>query len=55
MVRGLREFLIDIIVIVIVVDNGGSIGKIRDEMDILVLGDIRNVIVVLSDFELVLS
>lgn len=53
-VRGFREFLIDIIVIVIVVDNGGSMGKIRDVMDILVFGDICNVIVVLSDLELIL-
>lgn len=55
MARGLREFPIDITAIVTVADNGGSTGKIRDEMDIPAPGDIRNVIAALSDSESVLS
>ena len=51
----LREFPIDITAIVTVADNGGSTGKIRDEMDIPAPGDIRNVIAALSDSESVLS
>ncbi len=55
MARVLREFPIDITAIVTVADNGGSTGKIRDEMDIPAPGDIRNVIAALSDSESVLS
>ena len=39
-----REYPIDITAIVTVVDDGGSTGKIRSEMDIPAPGDIRNVI-----------
>ena len=53
--RGLREFPIDITAIVTVADDGGSTGKIRNEMDIPAPGDIRNVIAALSDSESVLT
>lgn len=53
--RGLREFPIDITAIVTVADDGGSTGKIRNEMNIPAPGDIRNVIAALSDSESVLT
>lgn len=49
--RGLKDFPIDITTIVTVADDGGSTGKIRNEMDIPAPGDIRNVISALSDSE----
>ena len=52
--RGLREYPIDITAIVTVADDGGSTGKIRDEMSIPAPGDIRNVIA-LSDAEPILE
>ncbi|WP_226386022.1 gluconeogenesis factor YvcK family protein [Staphylococcus sp. Marseille-Q1834] len=53
--RGLREYPIDITAIVTVADDGGSTGKIRNEMDIPAPGDIRNVIAALSDVEPILE
>lgn len=53
--RGLRNFPIDITAIVTVADDGGSTGKIRNEMDIPAPGDIRNVIAALSDGEPILQ
>ncbi|PNZ71131.1 YvcK family protein [Staphylococcus croceilyticus] len=53
--RGLREYPIDITAIVTVADDGGSTGKIRNEMDIPAPGDIRNVIAALSDAEPILE
>lgn len=49
--RGLKTFPIDITAIVTVADDGGSTGKIRDEMDIPAPGDVRNVLAALSDVE----
>ncbi|CAD7360402.1 MULTISPECIES: gluconeogenesis factor YvcK family protein [Staphylococcus] len=49
--RGLKSFPIDITAIVTVADDGGSTGKIRSEMDIPAPGDVRNVLVALSDVE----
>lgn len=49
--RGLKSFPIDITAIVTVADDGGSTGKIRDEMDIPAPGDVRNVLAALSDVE----
>lgn len=49
--RGLKDYPIDITAIVTVADDGGSTGKIRNEMDIPAPGDIRNVIAALSDTE----
>ncbi|MCU5745849.1 YvcK family protein [Staphylococcus sp. SQ8-PEA] len=53
--RGLKQFPIDITTIVTVADDGGSTGKIRNEMDIPAPGDIRNVISALSETEPVLK
>ena len=51
LLRGLKEFTSNITAIVTVADNGGSSGKLRDELDILPPGDIRNCIVALADQE----
>ena len=53
--RGLKGYPIDITTIVTVADDGGSTGKIRNEMDIPAPGDIRNVIAALRDSESVLT
>ena len=55
LLRGLKEFPLDITAIVSVCDDGGSTGKLRDEFDILAPGDIRKVIEALSDNENELS
>lgn len=49
---GLKYKFVDIMVIVIVVDDGGSFGCLWNELKILFFGDIRNVFVVLFDVEL---
>jgi len=51
LLRGLKEFTSNITAIVTVADNGGSSGKLRDELDILPPGDIRNCLVALADQE----
>ncbi len=47
--RGLKHFPVDITAIVTVADDGGSSGKLRDELEIPAPGDLRNVMVALSD------
>jgi len=49
--RGLKKFPIDITAIVTVADDGGSSGSLRDELDVPPPGDIRNVLVALSESE----
>jgi len=49
--RGLKKFPIDITAIVTVADDGGSSGSLRDELDIPPPGDVRNVLVALSESE----
>ncbi|MFV9510616.1 gluconeogenesis factor YvcK family protein [Tepidibacillus sp. LV47] len=49
--RGLKKKNLDITAIVTVSDDGGSSGKLRDELDMLPPGDIRNVLVSLADTE----
>ncbi|MBE4906986.1 YvcK family protein [Bacillus luteolus] len=51
LLRGLKKYPLDITAIVTVADDGGSSGRLRDEMDIPPPGDIRNVIAALSDVE----
>ncbi|MBD8070783.1 gluconeogenesis factor YvcK family protein [Bacillus sp. PS06] len=51
LVRGLKFLPVDITAIVTVADDGGSSGRLRDEMDIPPPGDIRNVLAALSDVE----
>ncbi|MBF0714258.1 YvcK family protein [Gemella sp. GH3] len=51
LMRGLKNYPLDITAIVTVADDGGSSGKIRSDMNIPSPGDIRNVIAALSDVE----
>lgn len=51
MLRGLKHYSGNITAIVTVADNGGSSGRIRDELGILPPGDIRNTVIALADTE----
>ncbi len=55
MLRGLKEKPLDITAIVTVADDGGSSGILRNEMQMLPPGDIRNVLTALADVEPLLS
>ncbi|HOG24223.1 MAG: Gluconeogenesis factor [Candidatus Omnitrophica bacterium ADurb.Bin292] len=49
MLEGIKHFTSNITAIVTVTDTGGSSGRLRDEMDMLPPGDIRNCLVALAD------
>lgn len=51
LLRGLKLFPLDITAIVTVADDGSSSGELRREFDIFAVGDIRNVLVSLSEVE----
>ena len=51
LVRGLKEFPVDLSVVVSVCDDGKSTGKLREEFDIPAVGDLRRVIASLSETE----
>lgn len=51
LLRGIKDYTSNITAIVTVADDGGSSGKLRDELDILPPGDIRNCLVALADTE----
>ncbi|MEC2055543.1 YvcK family protein [Peribacillus psychrosaccharolyticus] len=51
LLRGLKSYPVDITAIVTVADDGGSSGRLRNELDIPAPGDIRNVLAALSDVE----
>jgi len=51
LLRGLKKFPIDITAIVTVADDGSSSGSLREELDMPPPGDIRNVLVALSEAE----
>lgn len=51
LLRGLKTFPVDLAAIVTVADDGGSSGRIRDELNIPPPGDIRNVLLALSETE----
>ena len=51
LLRGLKKHPVDITAIVTVADDGGSSGRLREDMDIPPPGDIRNVLAALSDVE----
>jgi uncharacterized cofD-like protein len=51
LLRGLKKYPVDITAIVTVADDGGSSGRLRDEMEIPPPGDVRNVLAALSDVE----
>lgn len=51
LLRGLIDLPIQLTALVTVADDGGSTGRLRNEMDIPAPGDIRNVIAAMSDAE----
>ena len=51
LLRGLKLYPLDITAIVTVADDGGSSGRLRNELNIPPPGDIRNVLTALSDVE----
>jgi len=51
LLRGLKKFPVNITAIVSVSDNGGSTGRLREDFNIPAVGDIRRVIVSLSETE----
>ncbi len=59
LLKGLKQYPLDITAVVSVCDDGGSTGILRDEFNILAVGDIRKVLISLSnkegDFERLLN
>jgi len=55
LLRGLKLFRADLSVIVTVTDDGGSSGRLRDELNVLPPGDIRNCMIALSEDEHLMS
>ncbi|MBM7713873.1 putative cofD-like protein [Bacillus thermophilus] len=51
LLRGLKKYPVDLTAIVTVADDGGSSGRLRNELEIPPPGDIRNVLAALSDVE----
>lgn len=51
LLRGLKQYPLDITAVVSVCDDGGSTGILRDEFDMLAVGDIRKVLIALSSKE----
>ncbi|GAA0318101.1 gluconeogenesis morphogenetic factor [Bacillus carboniphilus] len=51
LLRGLKQYPIDLTAIVTVADDGGSSGRLRTELEIPPPGDIRNVLAALSEVE----
>lgn len=51
LLRGLKTLPLDISAIVTVADDGGSSGRLRDELNIPPPGDVRNVLLALSEAE----
>jgi len=51
LLRGLKQYPVNITAIVAVSDDGGSSGKLRNELGVLPPGDIRNCLVALSEEE----
>ena len=51
LLRGLKHHDLDLTAIVTVADDGGSSGRLRDELEMPPPGDIRNVLIALADTE----
>jgi len=51
LLRGLKEYTANLTALVTVTDDGGSSGRLRDELGVLPPGDIRNCLVALADTE----
>ena len=54
LLKGIKQFPVDITAVVSVSDNGRSTGRLREEFSIPAVGDIRKVLVSLSETEVVL-
>jgi uncharacterized cofD-like protein len=55
LLRGLKKFRAHLSVIVTVTDDGGSSGRLREELGVLPPGDIRNCMIALSEDERLMS
>jgi uncharacterized cofD-like protein len=55
LLRGLKSHALDLTAIVTVADDGGSSGRLREEMQMPPPGDVRNVIQALADAEPILT
>jgi uncharacterized cofD-like protein len=55
LLRGLKKFRAHLSVIVTVTDDGGSSGRLREELHVLPPGDIRNCMIALSEDEHLMS
>ena len=55
LLRGLKKFRADLSVIVTVTDDGGSSGRLREELGVPPPGDIRNCMIALSEDEHLMS
>ena len=55
LLRGLKKRWADLSVIVTVTDDGGSSGRLREELGVLPPGDIRNCMIALSEDEHLMS
>ena len=51
LLKGLKQYPLDITAVVSVCDDGGSTGILRDEFNMLAVGDIRKVLIALSKTE----
>ncbi len=51
MLKGLKEFPVDITAVVSVSDDGKSTGRLREEFNVPAMGDLRRVLVALSEVE----
>jgi uncharacterized cofD-like protein len=51
LLQGLKAYTANITAVVTVTDTGGSSGRLRDELDVLPPGDIRNCLVALAETE----
>lgn len=55
LLRGLKKRTSNLAAIVTVADDGGSSGRLREEMDIIAPGDLRNCLVAMADKESILE
>lgn len=55
MLRGIKRYTDDLTAVVAVSDNGGHSGWLREEMNMLPPGDIRNCLIALADMEPLMS
>jgi len=55
LLRGLKEYTVNITAVVTVADDGGSSGRLRQELGVLPPGDFRNCLAALADDEALLT